>query len=113
MLETFGERLANTIVTTDLMIGNWDPEKGAKINVRCDTLNVSGLPFNLFFFISQVDPWTFFQETDENKLGRIVTLRRRGVRNQGIPFGKPNICSELTNVAYATEPPDRSRGTVT
>jgi hypothetical protein len=34
MLEAFGERLANTIVTTDLMVGNWNPEKGAKINVR-------------------------------------------------------------------------------
>lgn len=33
MLEAFGERLANTIVTTNLIIGNWNPEKGAKINV--------------------------------------------------------------------------------
>ena len=34
MLEAFGERLAKTIVTTDLMIGNWNPEKGTSINVR-------------------------------------------------------------------------------
>jgi len=34
MLEAFGERLANTIVTADLVIGNWSPEKGTNINVR-------------------------------------------------------------------------------
>jgi len=33
MLDAFGERLANTIVATDLMIGNWNPEKGTEINV--------------------------------------------------------------------------------
>jgi len=33
MLEAFGERLAKTIVTTDLVIGNWNPEKGTKINL--------------------------------------------------------------------------------
>jgi len=33
ILEVFGERLANTIVSTDLMIGNWNPEKGTKINL--------------------------------------------------------------------------------
>jgi hypothetical protein len=34
MLEAFGERLANTIVTADLVIGNWNPEKGTSIDVR-------------------------------------------------------------------------------
>lgn len=33
MLEAFGERLANTIVTTDLMIGDWKTEKRTKINL--------------------------------------------------------------------------------
>jgi len=33
MLEAFGGRLANTIVTNDLTVGNWSAEKGAKINL--------------------------------------------------------------------------------
>ncbi|KAF9792578.1 hypothetical protein BJ322DRAFT_1103068 [Thelephora terrestris] len=37
MLEAFGGRLANTIVSADVMVGNWSPEKGTKINVTLGT----------------------------------------------------------------------------
>ena len=44
------------------------------------------------FFILQADPRTFLQETNDNRLDRIVILRRCSIRNQGIPLGKSPIC---------------------
>ena len=81
MLETFGERLANTIVTTDLIVGNWNPEKGAKINVWWIFLKRSQCVVELFCFISQVDPRALFQETNDSEPERIVILRRCRIRN--------------------------------
>lgn len=66
---------------------------------------VPRIPLNVeLFIVSQVDPRTFFQETNDNKPDRIVTLRCCGVRDQGIPFGKPQICGELANVVPMIEP---------
>jgi hypothetical protein len=63
-----------------------------------DILTASPLLLN--HFISQVDPWTCFQETDGNRIDRIVTLRCCSIRNQGIPFGEPWIFWELANVVH-------------